>query len=358
MHCYNDLLSVRQEDDRNKLPDILRVEYDNAVERYFHECLFAFHPQGRLDNCREIEGARSANGSVSVCEIILQPPEENEANNDLDLSVTVVPKITDFYVVEKRASRKSADDLKREFEAGQFINHLRQYHVNFVHTYALGTIDPESGVVDLHDPNDAGNEYVLWLSYLWHAGSLKHYFDLEPCAFMGVVFQVLQVLVSVKTHYPYFNHGDLHVENILVYELDEPVCLVYSDENTPPVRLRTKYVPVLIDYGRTDTDGVERATESTCDYDSLLLILESYAENKQGLQWNDDLDDSESSCDTDLAKLEALRDHLLLYHVTQSDATTDATIYVDQSLRRRARYEPPVSQATRDLRSGSAHKSE
>ena len=86
-------------------------------------------------------------------------------------------------------------------------------------------------------------------------------------------FQTYIVLFTLRYN---FTHYDLHPENIMVIKLDEPHYVEYDikvDNVNKKFRIVTKYIPVIIDYGRAyfnyeghkSIDIIKKACNNNCN---------------------------------------------------------------------------------------------
>ncbi len=261
-----------------------KVNYNNAFLYYFNtplrdQILLRF---GNLNDLTRVDvplenygGTGSANGFVRKLTF-------NEENNQ-------------YSTIAKISMRASADNSYFEFVNGKCINKLKEYYPNFVYTFNYGKIDdtfkknikdtPDKItkdsitneknfkiMVETNDCNlmkldkiregcDNNNNAIFMIEYLPNSYILKHFFENnykglpEQKEFRAnfnynifcILFQIDALLSGTRN---YFTHYDLHAGNIMISVLNNPIIIEYND-NGKIYKLKTKYIPYIIDYGRS-----------------------------------------------------------------------------------------------------------
>ncbi len=261
-----------------------KLNYNNAFLYYFNtplrdQILLRF---GNLNDLTRVDvplenygGTGSANGFVRKLTF-------NEENNQ-------------YSTIAKISMRASADNSYFEFVNGKCINKLKEYYPNFVYTFNYGKIDdtfkknikdtPDKItkdsitneknfkiMVETNDCNlmkldkiregcDNNNNAIFMIEYLPNSYILKHFFENyykglpEQKEFRAnfnynifcILFQIYALLSGTRN---YFTHYDLHAGNIMISILNNPIIIEYND-NGKIYKLKTKYIPYIIDYGRS-----------------------------------------------------------------------------------------------------------
>jgi hypothetical protein len=243
-------------------------------------------------------GAVSANGFNSL--IILK-------NND---------DLKNFNVILKVSQKKYSDNNYYEYYAGNCINLLKQYVPNFVYTFKhsilsknlkkemlkkydsklnfenkemftseqlftnIKNISDLTNNTNIESGCENNNRSGVLIDSVYNALSFNDLFD--DVEFMTrldynmfcILIQIYGALSIVKNN---FTHYDLHTGNILFSKLDKPIKIIYNDDKHKQYIIYTKFIPVIIDYGRAyvnckniseniDSDNfINRACFSSCN---------------------------------------------------------------------------------------------
>jgi hypothetical protein len=109
-------------------------------------------------------------------------------------------------------------------------------------TYAYGVVIE---TVDVH--RSLGMFYTANIGYVDSARSIKFRLD-KIYNFVEIYNSLLLVYTTLDKFKDYFTHYDLHPENVLLYKIPENkyVNITIDDDLT----FRTKFLPIIIDYGR------------------------------------------------------------------------------------------------------------
>ena len=216
----------------------------------------------------------------------------------------------------------NVDNVVYEYENGLYINKLCDHYPCFVKTISL--YENNNGVIkrfaknekymndvtkekminnlnetlklskiDENNPADyAGdgyknkNNYSLELQYINSKTYNSMMGSLTNEEKFNILFQIYAPLYILsesllgggEERTTLFQHNDLHANNILVYDIGEPIIMTYlfdddniADENGDPVKkfsIQTKYIAKMIDYGRCRTQHLHKSF-----YDIYLDIL-------------------------------------------------------------------------------------
>lgn len=154
-------------------------------------------------------------------------------------------------------------DVQDKFEAKigiHYINHLYKRIPNFMYTY---TCDQQSIYLEYIK----GIEFQTWL---------KDFFDFEQ-----YVFIILQIVLAIHVAQEdcQFIHFDLSPWNIILYEYKEDIEVCYQIKHTHQfIKLKTKLVPVIIDYGKSSVQNISISSISKFNplFDILSIIIKSF----------------------------------------------------------------------------------
>lgn len=82
--------------------------------------------------------------------------------------------------------------------------------------------------------------------------------------FPQILFQVYSVLAAIKRE---FTHYDLHVNNVLLYEVPngQYIQMIYHNQDNTTTVINTRYIAKIIDYGRCFTKFTKKFYDALCD---------------------------------------------------------------------------------------------
>jgi len=170
--------------------------------------------------------------------------------------------------VLKTSKKKNSDNLMYEYRVGMYLNSVCDLFPCFVFTYGLYTglnppktaqpvaIAPENVVSDYSinaacDPARGVEKLSLLTQFLANSKPLDSYMDQKNDALLPVFFQIVYSLVWLNTGGKYmFRHTDLHQNNVLIYELPQPIQFSFQMRGAEPVVFSSRYLAKIIDYGR------------------------------------------------------------------------------------------------------------
>ncbi len=179
------------------------------------------------------------------------------------------------------------DNNYYEYVAGLCVNNFKTYFPNFVYTFGYGKITPtlksaleldpyvninprifmnNYTIIDVNEDDtlkyskindgcELNGSTSLLIEKIPNSKELWDYiFDdefTEPASINYNLFCVLyQVYLTLNSLSEKFTHYDLHTGNIMISEYDKPIIIKYILKNGEEIELCTKYIPVIIDYGR------------------------------------------------------------------------------------------------------------
>jgi hypothetical protein len=211
-------------------------------------------------------GQESANGFINLLEY-----KNNKDSNT-------------FKAVLKSSLKLNADNNYYEFVVGNCINKIKEYFPNFAYTFLYmnptDELKRELMTGKLNNPNllknlnirpkininrletfynigqgciKNGNSSIL-LEYIPNSYGIDDI--LKDNDFLlnydynlfSIMFQVYAALVGLKDIY---THYDLHRDNVMIIKLPQKMIINYTNLS---ISLYTKYMPVIIDYGRSHID--------------------------------------------------------------------------------------------------------
>jgi len=140
-----------------------------------------------------------------------------------------------------------------------YINHLYFRIPNFMYTYKCTK-------TSLYLEHIQGIEFQNWL---------KISFNLQE--YINILVQIILALY-VAQEYCNFRHSDLSPWNIILYEYPEEIEVYYQIKKTNKfIKIKTKTVPVIIDYGKSTTNKIKQ--NSFCNFnftfDLLSIVIRS-----------------------------------------------------------------------------------
>lgn len=146
--------------------------------------------------------------------------------------------VNNCYAV-KKVDKEFNTRVIGEYFVGTIINNMRFYCPNFLGTYAYleyPTLKKNYIFYELVENSIVFEDFILY----------KKPTEKEVEQVLAQVFLSLQKALELYK----FNHNDLHINNILIKKYNEPQQLLYTIGNYTYV-VESKYVPIIIDYGRT-----------------------------------------------------------------------------------------------------------
>lgn len=188
-----------------------------------------------------------------------------------------------FKTVLKTSVQLNSDNNYYEYVVGNCINIIKEFVPNFIYTFTFSNLDPnlkkslsenkvfndllsfKSGTnfknkmnhSELQNYDNIGNgcqnnnRASVLIEYVPNGVSVEDLIK-EQEFLMDVnynifclLFQIYATLVGLKDIY---THYDLHLGNIMIVKLPKKVKITYTNLK---ITLYTKYIPVIIDYGRS-----------------------------------------------------------------------------------------------------------
>jgi len=146
-------------------------------------------------------------------------------------------KIGNFYLCEKNPidSKKEKENIHEAFIGIFCVNEILKEIPNFSFT------------IGLYKNKKIINEYIE------NSISLFDYIKSAHFEFKTFLFILIQICLSLQVSQNKFNfvHYDLTPWNILLQKLDEEVSIDYKVEYNKCFNVKTKIVPIIIDYGKS-----------------------------------------------------------------------------------------------------------
>lgn len=164
------------------------------------------------------------------------------------------------YVVGKRTidSMKKVEFIHEAFIGKKVVNNLLKFCPNFV--YTLQYRDEPYITYLPHEiafgQKTYGSKEVTVLQEFIKGPTLQVF--LKTCtlkSYLEIIFSLLCALIIAQTNYGFVHH-DLKPWNIMVNILPEPIVIEYylrygQDHQEVVYKIKTKYIPIIIDYGKS-----------------------------------------------------------------------------------------------------------
>ena len=193
------------------------------------------------------------------------------------------------YVLKIPQPGDSVDNLIYEFDAGLYINKLRIKYPCFINTYALFYLNPDTDGQETSNKKHIA-KYIKNKAFITNEdirnGRLQNIFNnisnvtepkyddeycsekqnfalllehiegktlrsiihtLDETEIAKIFYQIYGPLAALEGE---FSHNDLHVDNIMITEMKEPIRFDYTIKTYTATSFTTKYLARMIDYGR------------------------------------------------------------------------------------------------------------
>jgi hypothetical protein len=197
-----------------------------------------------------------------------------------------------FKTVLKTSVELSSDNNYYEYVVGNCINIIKEFVPNFIYTFTFSNLDPklkkslsENKIFndlasfkngtdfknkmdhsELQSYDNIGNgcekndRASVLIEYVPNGISIEDLIKEQEFLLDGnynifcLLFQIYAALVGLKEIY---THYDLHLGNIMIVKLPKKVKIIYTNLK---IILYTKYIPVIIDYGRSHINCLKLGT--------------------------------------------------------------------------------------------------
>jgi len=210
-----------------------------------------------------------------------------------------------MYTVLKSSTHANSDNLMYEYEAGLYVNHLNDYLPCFIETYGLFRYKDEAGWEEAKNSKtitkavlsslltppipisykvgcDSSKYLSLMIQHIKDAVTLEDliekknngndssFFEYEM---LNILFQVYLTLAMCKDT---FTHYDLHGSNVLLLTVGENrhIEYVYHITDSVTVKVKSKYMAKMIDYGRSYFNDTRRNVSSDMVYEKICSLKE------------------------------------------------------------------------------------
>lgn len=232
--------------------------------------------QSNISNEINAYGKPSSNGFIILLDY---------ENDELDCSIII-----------KSTMDPGSDNLYYEYLAGQCINEFSKYFPFFIRTYALGKyqnqpswtlfretykqlgktntlseplekyiafLDTSKYIENLNRSCSESLYFNIFSQFIDTSESLWYYinkfvdksdnfkkkYEVHLSTIVTILFMLYGGLSNLSD---YFSHYDLHFNNVLLYKIpDEKYIMVRADTPAGPVQFQTRFIPIIIDYGRS-----------------------------------------------------------------------------------------------------------
>lgn len=171
---------------------------------------------------------------------------------------------------------KSDESLYSEFVCGLCVNNIKKFLPNFIFTLNLYKFQEEidsntviellnvqTGALLLENANLLNEKHDILFNeqtiakYKYKTCILLEEIEGDTVYSMerlikkeniynqyAILFQIYAALFAIRKK---FSHKDLHLGNVLLYKSDVPIKIMYSND----IIIYAKYVPIIIDYGKS-----------------------------------------------------------------------------------------------------------
>ena len=196
------------------------------------------------------------------------------------------------YAILKSARNPHSDNLVYEYQVGQYINKLCNYFPCFLETYGLyyykdegywkhirDSVNNSNGVlknslqkevhVDYEKACESSKYAAILIQHISNASTLydllrQNTSTLKPFLNKELVFILFQIYYPLSLLSETFTHYDLHLENVMLYNLDASKYIHYHYHLSSGriVSFKSRYIVKIIDYGRSYFKDVESNIDS------------------------------------------------------------------------------------------------
>lgn len=183
-------------------------------------------------------------------------------------------------ILLKLQKEKSTDNLFIEYLNGLYVNKLKKYFPNVIYSIGLYEISDKTykeylkdniNLTKINKINDilnthkylncdnTNNHYFFGVEYIDNTIPLSRWLnkfkllkeenniDDNEYDIFTIIYQLCFFIDAIGDT---FVHNDLHLNNILLYEVNNRIKLSYHKPNGEIIILYVKYIPIIIDYGR------------------------------------------------------------------------------------------------------------
>lgn len=170
----------------------------------------------------------------------------------------VLYQIGSQYVVGKKTidPMKKIEFIHEAFIGKYAINNLLKKCPNFVFNLAYRdepyiTYGPQEYLPSFDERRDYSLKETTVMQEYIQGPTLQEFLRKSSMkAYLEILFSISCALMIAQTNYGFVHH-DLKPWNIVVNVLPEPIVLDYYIKNDINYKIKTKYIPVIIDYGKS-----------------------------------------------------------------------------------------------------------
>jgi len=144
--------------------------------------------------------------------------------------------------------------MKKSQKGGQSFHHLASKLLGYVGMNELASKIPNFIHTYMVRPNKDSIEWMTMMDYAGHT-TLEHFLKNPVHKVRMVDVMDILLLVTLSLHVAQqrlgFLHMDLYPWNVMIHRLDSPVCIEYPVSNTTSVKIKTRLLPIIVDYEKS-----------------------------------------------------------------------------------------------------------
>jgi hypothetical protein len=204
------------------------------------------------------EGIKVGNKSLQK---IFYPIKQLSTKDDSAYGITALTSFKDsvsFAVIKYATKDESLESelLIHDLTVGMIMNNLRKQVPNFMYTYGgLYCTSPEKNN-NFDSTSLCKNNNITTLCIAEYIKGISLFKLLDDSLFTmegleNILIQVIFSLCIAREKYN-FSHNDLHLNNILIKTINQPIKMNYNIRGKNISITVKKYIPMIIDYGLSE----------------------------------------------------------------------------------------------------------
>ncbi len=239
-----------------EIDDIINCEDDENLFELIGYYIYTIFQNQQQDNLTKIKSSFEKQDQYNLFLYVFELKNDINIKMNRPLEIFVKEFIVDNYKYRK----KIISEYLREYFVGMKISELRDEVPGFVFTFLYINENEIREIKDNEYTNDLYIDKEIYsngLIFSENAGnySFDYFIDNYHYNEEDVINIYLQVILSLNAinQYYEFSHNDLHLDNIMITELEEPKILTYNVKlNGKQVKINLKvdkYLAKIIDFG-------------------------------------------------------------------------------------------------------------